>query len=102
MDAPVADAAEPPTQDPAPAAAPEPRKRKRRPRATAPCRRCHNIRWFVLVAAPLLAFGLLDPVKADSLLSNLPDLRQLVLWFPLVILGTFLYRFLSWRRQPDR
>jgi hypothetical protein len=78
---------------------PPPQKRKRRPRASAPCRRCLNIRWFLLTAAPLLGFGLVDPITANSLLSHLPDLRQLVLWFPVVIVGTFLYRYLSWRRQ---
>lgn len=62
------------------------------------CRRCLNIRWFLLSAAPLLGMGLVDPVLTDRLLSNLPDLRQLVLWFPAVIAGTFLYRYLSWRR----
>lgn len=62
------------------------------------CRRCLNIRWFLLSAAPLLGMGLLDPVLTNRLLSNLPDLRQLVLWFPAVIAGTFLYRYLSWRR----
>ncbi|WP_434615415.1 hypothetical protein [Tabrizicola sp. M-4] len=81
---------------------PQPPKRKRRPRATAPCRRCLNIRWFLLAAGPLLIFGLVSPVAANSLLSNLPDLRQLVLWFPLVIVGTFLYRYLTWRRQSGR
>lgn len=68
------------------------------------CRRCLNIRWFLLSAAPLLGMGLLDPVLTDRLLSNLPDLRQLVLWFPAVIAGTFLYRYFSWRRadrHPD-
>lgn len=62
------------------------------------CRRCLNIRWFLMASAPLLGMGLLDPVLTDRLLSNLPDLRQLVLWFPAVIAGTFLYRYLSWRR----
>ncbi|MBD1203346.1 MAG: hypothetical protein O9292_12655 [Rhodobacteraceae bacterium] len=68
------------------------------------CRRCLNIRWFLISAAPLLGMGLLDPILTDRLLSNLPDLRQLVLWFPAVIAGTFLYRYLSWRRaerHPD-
>lgn len=68
------------------------------------CRRCLNIRWFLLSAAPLLGMGLIDPILTDRLLSNLPDLRQLVLWFPAVIAGTFLYRYLNWRRaarQPD-
>lgn len=96
--------------DPPPAAPPPPDqatplpppKRKRRPRATAPCRRCLNIRWFLLAAGPLLVFGLVSPVEANSLLSNLPDLRQLVLWFPLVIVGTFLYRYITWRRQSGR
>ncbi|PLL12080.1 hypothetical protein C0V75_14450 [Tabrizicola sp. TH137] len=66
------------------------------------CRRCLNIRWFLLSAAPLLGMGLLDPVLTDRLLSNLPDLRQLVLWFPAVIAGTFLYRYLNWRRADRR
>lgn len=67
-----------------------------------PCTRCLNIRWFLISAAPLLALGLADPVMTDRLLRNLPDLRELVLWFPLVIVGTFLHRLLSWRRQQDR
>ena len=83
-------------------APPSPPKRKRRQRATAPCRRCLNIRWFLLTAAPLLGLGLVAPVTTNSLLSHLPDLRQLVLWFPLVIAGTFLYRYVNWRRQQDR
>lgn len=85
-----------------PEASPPTPKRKRRPRPAIPCRRCQNIRWFILMAGPLLAFGLLDPVRTDSLLSRLPDFRQLVLWFPVVIVGTFLYRYVSWRRQQDR
>lgn len=77
--------------------------RKKRPQApSAPCNRCLNIRWFLLSAAPLLGLGLLDPVLTNSLLSNLPDLRQLVLWFPLVIAGTFYVRYSTWRRQQDR
>lgn len=67
-----------------------------------PCTRCLNIRWFLISAAPLLALGLADPVMTDRLLRNLPDLRQMILWFPLVIAGAFLHRFLSWRRQQDR
>lgn len=70
--------------------------------ATPPCTRCLNIRWFLLSAAPLLGLGLLDPVMTDRLLSGLPDLRQIVLWFPLVIAGTFLHRLLRWRRQQGR
>lgn len=68
------------------------------------CQTCLNVRLFLLPAAPLLVMGLVDPVLTDRLLSNLPDLRQLVLWFPAVIAGTFLYRYLSWRRAnrlPD-
>lgn len=68
----------------------------------ARCRRCLNIRWFVLLSAPLLGMGLLDPVGTDRALSHLPDVRPLVLWFPLVIAGTFLFRYLSWRRAPRR
>lgn len=90
-----------PQPDPQPDLQP-PRRKKRRPAPDAPCHRCMNIRWFLMAALPLLGLGLLDPVTADSLLSRLPDLRQLVLWFPAVIAGTFLYRFVSWRRQSDR
>ncbi len=81
---------------------PPPRRKKRAQGPSAPCNRCLNIRWFLLSAAPLLGLGLLDPVLTNSLLSNLPDLRQLVLWFPLVIAGTFFHRLLIWRRQQDR
>ena len=62
------------------------------------CRRCLNIRWFLIAAAPLLVMGLVDPVATDRILSNLPDLRQIVLWFPLVIAAVFAARWLSWRR----
>lgn len=79
-----------------------PRRKKRSPGPSAPCNRCLNIRWFLMAAAPLLGLGLLDPVLTNSLLSNLPDLRQLVLWFPLVIAGTFYFRYSTWRRQQDR
>ena len=90
------DPASPTPQDP-------PAQRPRGPQAAhAPCTRCLNIRWFLLSAAPLLGLGLLDPVMTDRLLSGLPDLRQIVLWFPLVIAGTFLHRYLRWRRQKDR
>lgn len=81
---------------------PPPQRKRRRQAPSAPCNRCLNIRWFLLSAAPLLGLGLLDPHLTDSLLSNLPDLRQLVLWFPLVIAGTFYHRLLIWRRQQDR
>lgn len=66
------------------------------------CRRCLNIRWFLLTAAPLLGMGLLDPVLTDRLLSHLPDLRRLILWFPAVIAGTFLWRYVTWRRAARR
>jgi hypothetical protein len=91
-----------PTADAPLADPPPPQRKRRRQGPAAPCNRCLNIRWFLLSAAPLLGLGLLDPVLTNSLLSNLPDLRQLVLWFPLVIAGTFLYRLLTWRRQQDR
>lgn len=81
---------------------PPPQRKRRRQGPAAPCNRCLNIRWFLLSAAPLLGLGLLDPVLTNNLLSNLPDLRQMVLWFPLVIAGTFLYRLLTSRRQQDR
>lgn len=98
---PIVDAAEPMAEAPL-ADPPPPQRKKRRQGPAAPCNRCLNIRWFLLSAAPLLGLGLLDPVLANSLLSNLPDLRQLVLWFPLVIAGTFLHRLITWRRQQDR
>ena len=97
-----------PSAEPSDIAIPEqmatapPQRKKRRPAPHAPCNRCLNIRWFLLSVAPLLGLGLVDPVLTNSLLSNLPDLRQLVLWFPLVIAGTFFYRLLNWRRQQSR
>ncbi len=94
---------DPAASTPTPAAPqPAPRMEKGPPEAALPCTRCLNIRWFLMSAAPLLAMGLVDPVLTDRLLSRLPDLRQLVLWFPLVIAGTFAWRLFSWRRQQDR
>lgn len=96
------EATDDPSSADAPGADPPPQRKKRRQGRAAPCNRCLNIRWFLLSAAPLLGLGLLDPHLTDSLLSNLPDLRQLVLWFPLVIVGTFAYRLIIWRRRSDR
>lgn len=62
------------------------------------CRRCLRIRWFLMIAGPLLALGLLAPVQTATALSRLPDLRALTLWFPAVILATFAWRWISWRR----
>jgi hypothetical protein len=62
------------------------------------CQRCLNIRWFLLAAAPLLGLGLVDPQGTDRALSHLPDLVQLVYWFPLFVAGTFAVRYLNWRR----
>lgn len=56
------------------------------------------MRWLLLIAVPLLVFTLLDPVGADRALGQLPDLRGLILWFPAVIAGTFLHRYVRWRR----
>lgn len=94
------------TADPAASSKAGPARRAAMPKGgpdlPPPCTRCLNIRWFLISAAPLLALGLADPVMTDRLLRNLPDLREVVLWFPLVIVGTFLHRLLSWRRQQDR
>ncbi|NBE09157.1 hypothetical protein [Paragemmobacter ruber] len=92
----------PPEPSPAAGQGAQAAMQKGAPDLPPPCTRCLNIRWFLIAAAPLLALGFADPVLTDRLLRNLPDLRQLVLWFPLVIVGTFLHRLLSWRRQQDR
>lgn len=67
--------------------------------AMRPCRACHRIRMFLMLALPLIAMIYLQPAAAVRLSRHLPDSSSIGWAILALAVAAFALRLAAWRRQ---